>query len=91
MPSFVTRSEKISHNDFMLVGDMSSDLLSKKMEDYPVRVFRDGRVEWNGVLNLAMKCHLNYRRYPFDQQGDTVFFWGGGVGEVGGREGADCN
>ena len=40
----------------------------KKMAGYPLRIFRDGRVEWRGVIHVALNCKMDVFRFPFDEQ-----------------------
>ena len=66
---FVTLASNTKVYNFKLVNDTTTDLLSKKMEAYPLIVERNGTVAWSGELHLDVRCALksvNY--YPFDAQ-----------------------
>ena len=64
---FITQPENTKSYDFELENDVTSDLLSKKMTGYPLRIHRDGRVEWRGVIHVALNCEMDVYRFPFDK------------------------
>ena len=65
---FITKPSKTKSYDFYLSDDIKSSLLSKKMEGFPLLVFRNGFVEWSGIIQVTIGCPLDVVRFPVDEQ-----------------------
>ena len=65
---FVTNPMTTKSYDFHLKYDTTSTLLSKKMDGFPLLIYRNGMVEWSGVIQVSLKCPLDVTRFPMDAQ-----------------------
>ena len=72
---FITEPRNTKSYDFELENDVTSYLFSNKMAGYPLRIYRDGRVEWRGVIHVALNCKMDVYRFPFDEKNCPMKWW----------------
>ena len=65
---FITQLPQTKSKDFILLDDKQSAPLSKTLEGFPLMIYRNGLVEWSGVIQISVLCHLDLIRFPIDEQ-----------------------